>query len=437
MHYHESVEFLVDLGRVPDRRGTDEVAGLLSELGAPQTEVAFVQVAGSNGKGSTARMTESILRQTDDSIGLFTSPHLETLRERIRVDGRMISKGAIAEFTDRVQSYLLDRSARGTPLTFFEVVTAMGIWYFAREGVDVAVLEVGIGGEDDATSVVEPIAGCVTNVTCEHTDVLGGSIEEIARAKAKIAPRGKPLVTGATGAALDVVETIVDEVDGTVLTVGGRDADVTARYVDRVTHRESRVSIDADEWSIDATIPHLGRYQADNAGIATTLARAVVNDRDGDLDDRSIERGLARADWPGRFDVVSTDPLVVLDGAHNRDACRRLAETLSTFEYERLHLVFGAMSRKDHRAMVEALPPVDTAVTCAPALDRAADADVLHSVVVDVGVPDVTAAESVAEAVSIVRRRAAPADCILLAGSLFLIAEARPAALRLNAPKRV
>ncbi|MFW5974307.1 MAG: bifunctional folylpolyglutamate synthase/dihydrofolate synthase, partial [Natrialbaceae archaeon] len=236
MDYHEAADFLFDLRRFSVRPGTESTAALRAELGDPGTEVPFVQIAGSNGKGSTAKMVESILRESGLSVGLYTSPHLTSLDERIRVDGRPITASAVTEFVDRVRPWLLDRAAAGEPLTFFEVVTVMGIWYFDREDIDVAVLEVGLGGEYDATSVVDPVASCVTTVTLEHTDVLGDTIEEIAATKAKVAPGGEtPIVTGATGAAR---QTVQDEV-GELLTVGpagGESSDCTVSYDGRVNH---------------------------------------------------------------------------------------------------------------------------------------------------------------------------------------------------------
>jgi len=156
MHYHEAAAFLFDLRRFSVKPGTERVAALLDQVGNPEEDVSFVQVAGSNGKGSTARMTESILREAGLSVGLYTSPHLSALADRVRVDGLAMTEAAIADFVEEVKPWLVERAANGEPLTFFEVVTAMAIHDFARREVDVAVLEVGLGGEYDATSAVDP-----------------------------------------------------------------------------------------------------------------------------------------------------------------------------------------------------------------------------------------------------------------------------------------
>ncbi|MFW5918267.1 MAG: bifunctional folylpolyglutamate synthase/dihydrofolate synthase, partial [Haloferacaceae archaeon] len=184
MEYHEAASFLFDLRRFQVKPGTAAVRDLLAELGDPHEGVTFVQIAGSNGKGSVSRMVESVLREAGLTVGLYTSPHLDDVRERVRIDGRKIPESSLVEFVERARPFLLDRAAGGEPLTFFETVTAMGLWEFGRAGVDVAVLEAGMGGALDATSVVDPAASAVTNVALEHTRVLGDSIEEIATTKA-------------------------------------------------------------------------------------------------------------------------------------------------------------------------------------------------------------------------------------------------------------
>jgi dihydropteroate synthase len=349
---------------------------------------------------------------------------------RVRVDGRKISRGAVAEFVGRAKPFLVERAADGDPLTFFEVVTAMALWQFDRAGVDVAVLEVGMGGELDATSAVDPVAACVTNVTLEHTAVLGETIEEIATTKAHVAPGDAPLVTAATGEALAAVR----EQAGDVLTVGGPDDDVAVTYEGRVNHGEAAVSLAGEGWSVDARIPLLGRHQATNAGVATALARQV----DPDLGPAATARGLRDAHWPGRFEVIDRDPTVVLDGAHNPGACETVAGTLGEFDHDDLHLVFAAMHEKDHEGMVAALPTPDSVVACRPDIDRAEDPEVLARVwerAAD-GVA-VETVDPVLDALHRARERAGDGDLVLVAGSLFCIAEARRAWTRSELPKDV
>ncbi len=469
MDYHEAANFLFDLRRFSVKPGTERVATLLDRLGNPESALPCVQITGSNGKGSTARMVESILREAGLSVGLYTSPHLSSLSERIRVDGRPIPDAAIAEFVDEVKPWLVDRAADEAPLTFFEVVTAMAVHDFVRRDVDVAVLEVGLGGEYDATSAVDPVATGVTNVALEHTSVLGDSIAEIARTKARIATPGSPMVTACSGEALRVVRKVAGDADAPVTTVAGPEADdaatgsgaddadaggpspaIVATYEGRASPTDARIRFEGESAG-EYRIPLVGAHQATNAAVAAALSRRTMrvlgadegsdgsNTGAGDasLGDRALAGGLARATWPGRFEVVRTAPLTVLDGAHNPAACGRLAETLAEYDYADLHLVCAAMHDKDHAANAAALPDADRAITCRPALDRAEDPAVLAAALRRSGIDDVTAGGDVADAVSAALAVADDDDCVLLAGSLFAVAEARSALTRTVTPKSV
>lgn len=429
MEYHEAANFLFDLQRYPPRKGLDATRALLGALDDPHEGLTCIQIAGSNGKGSTARMVERVLRETGLDVGLFTSPHLNDVRERVRVNGRKITKQAVAEFIHASHEHILDTASRGNAPTFFETNTALALWEFDRQDVDIAVLEVGIGGRYDATSVVDPIASAVTSVTLEHTEMLGETIEEIARDKAHVAGN-HPLVTTETGSALDAIRETADE----VVTVGPENADIEARYEGR-NGLTGVVELSCSDWSVEASLPQLGAHQSLNAGVAAALCRQVT-----DIETGELVRGLENARWPGRFEVMGRDPLIALDGAHNPGGCATAATTLAEFEYDDLHLVFGAMSDKDHEQMVEALPQATRVYACEPATDRAEDADVLARTFDNTGaVPsaDVTVIRSVATALESALEAASSDDCVLVAGSLYTVSEARERWVRTETPKRV
>ncbi|WP_251330379.1 dihydropteroate synthase [Haloplanus pelagicus] len=432
MDYHAAADFLSDLRRFALDPGTESIRALLAHLDDPHETVEFVQVAGSNGKGSTARMTESILREAGYRVGLYTSPHFDDVRERIRVDGRRIPESAVVDFVERVRPFLVDRAVEGDPITSFEALTAMSLWYFGRSAVDVAVLEVGMGGRLDATSVVDPVAAAVTAVSLEHTDILGDTLDDIAAEKVTVAPADAPLVTGATGEARTAVRRHAPD----ALTVGFAEEtpDVTVAYDGLVNHTEAGVAISGADWDVDTRVPMPGAYQARNAGVAAVLARQAGGDR---VDAAAIANGLRGAHWPGRFEVVDRDPLVVLDGAHNPGACRAVAETLDEYDYAALHLVFGAMHDKDHRKMVAELPAVASVQACAPEHERAADPAVLAAAFESAGVTDVAAVPTVAAGLDRARAAAAPDDCVLVVGSLFAVAEARRTWSRLAVSRRI
>ncbi|MES3517666.1 MAG: dihydropteroate synthase [Natronomonas sp.] len=413
MEYHEAVEYLGSLQRRRPKLGTETTEAMLSALGDPQTAFDAVQIAGSNGKGSTAAMLSSILETAGLSVGLYTSPALNDVRERIRVDGRVISSGQLAAIVDDVAPAVAARTAVDDEPTHFEVLTVVALEQFRRQDVDVAVLEVGIGGRYDATSAVDPVAAAVTSVSLEHTDLLGDTVAEIARDKAQVAPDDRPLVTGADGEARAAIR---DEADA--ITVGTADSDVTVTETP-TDSTETAVSITGPGLSVETRSPLLGRHQAINAGVAATLAGQL-----GVTDPDSIGTGLRRVQLPGRFEIVSRDPLVVLDGAHNPGACAALSSVLDRYSGATadLRLVFGAMTDKDHRGMIEALPSIDAAYLCRPNTERAVDPTALESLV---GGTTAVTTDSVLEATERAITDAGDDDLVVVTGSLSVVAEAR------------
>ena len=428
MNFQSAANFCLELRRFPPRRGIDATRALLSELDDPHEGLSAVQIAGSNGKGSTARMLESTLREAGLSVGLYTSPHLDDVRERIRVDGRKIPKAEIVDFVEQARAYITDRAADGDAPTFFETLTVMALWHFARAEVDVAILEVGIGGKYDATSVVDPVASAVTSVTLEHTDILGDTIEEIATDKAHVTPADAPLVTGATGDAREAIRAVA----GDILTVDESDADVEFAY-DGIEGSDGRVGLAGQDFQVETRLPLPGSHQARNAGVAAALARQVA-----DVDDETLARGLRNAHWPGRFEVMSQEPLTVLDGAHNPGGCEQVAATLGEFEYDDLHLVVGAMVDKDHHGIAAALPEPDHVVACQADVDRAEDEAVVAAAF-EGEYPDteVETRSDVAGALEIALDAAREDDAVLVSGSLYAVREARTRWTRPMIPKRI
>ncbi|PSQ31519.1 dihydropteroate synthase [Halobacteriales archaeon SW_6_65_46] len=415
MQYHEAATWLFDLRRHSPRTGVEHTRRLLDSLDSPDEEYAVVQIAGSNGKGTTAAFLDRVLREAGLDVGLYTSPHLADVRERVRVNGRTLSKRAVAAYVERVEPYVTERAREDESPTFFETVTGMALWAFARQDVDVAILEVGIGGRYDATSATSPVASAVTSVTLEHTDLLGETEAEIARDTAHVATN-RPLVTAATGEPLAAIREFTDD---RIRTVGGDAADVTARYDGR-DGIESRVSLAGSEWAVETDLAMLGPHQAENAGIAAALARQVGDELDVPVSTNDLAQGLRSTHWPGRFEVMERDPLTVLDGAHNPGSCERLTATLAEFDYDDCHLVVGAMTDKDHAGMARALPDADAVYTCRPAFERAERSEVLAE-----SFPNAVGFDTVDAAVSAALDAAETGDAVVVCGSLFVIGEAR------------
>lgn len=426
MEYREAVDYLESLDRSRPKLGTETTARMLSALGNTHEGVNYIQIAGSNGKGSTAVMLERILREAGLDVGLYTSPDLNDLRERIQINGRKVPKDYVRSFAEEIKPCISRLRGEGDCPTYFEVLTVLALNYFGNEGVDMGVLEVGIGGRHDATSVVDPVASAVTNVSLEHTDILGETVQEIARDKAQVAPGGKRLVTSADSEALEAIQAETE-----VVTVGETEADIVAREGKMSSRVETSVSIVGPDWDVATNLSLLGQHQATNAGIAAALARQV-----SDIDTSVIERGLRSTHWPGRFEVMPTDSLVILDGAHNPAACRTVADLIDRYEFDELHLVFGAMKEKDHARMAEALPEADVVHLCQPDVSRAASFDTLSDAFAS-RTAEVVRNGTVQKAVEEALDTAADDDCVLITGSLYVVAEARNRWTRLQIPKRV
>jgi dihydropteroate synthase len=425
MDYHEAADYLTSFQQRRPKLGIDTTARMLSHLGDPHLDVDCVQIAGSNGKGSTARMLDGVLRNAGVSVGLFTSPGLNDFREQVRVDGRKIPKSRLSRYAEEIAPCIDRLRGDDDEPTHFEVLTAVALRHFSEADVDVAILEVGIGGRYDATSAVDPVASAVTSVSLEHTELLGDTVEEIARDKAQVAPEDAPLVTGADGDALAAIRAVTD-----VVTVGPDDADpdVVATETGMRSPVESEVSISGSGVSVDATLPLLGAHQATNAGVAAALARQVA-----DVGPDAVATGLRSITWPGRFEIMDREPMTVLDGSHNPGAAATIADLVERYDYDDLHLVFAAMSDKDYERMVESYPDIAAAYVTRPDLDRAADPEVLSDAL-SAHAGTVETIPSVPEATERAIAAADPDDFVLVTGSLYAVAEARDRWSRLLVP---
>jgi dihydropteroate synthase len=413
MEPREAVEYLDDLRRFGVKEGFGRARRLLDELGNPHVSLDTVTVGGSNGKGSVARTVESCLRHDGRSTGLYTSPHMYRLGERVRVDGNETRRRRIRDFVERVRPTVERMVAEGDGPTFFETTTVMALDEFARRGVDDAVLEVGLGGRLDTTRLADSDIAAVTSVALEHTGVLGDTVGEVAEEVAGIVPEGGVCVTAATGEALEVVRSTADE-RGAALRVVGEDIGVETLGRDGF---EQRIVVKTDD-EYELRTPLLGEHQARNVAVAVGVAEELGVSSDG------IRKGVRRGDWRGRFEVVEREPLVVLDSAHNPAAVDALVSTLDGFGYDELSVVFGSMSDKDNVGMASRLSGADRVYTVEPSKARSEDADSLAAVFESKGV-EATPSGTVADGVRAALDSADPEDAVVVAGSLWTVAEAR------------
>ena len=417
MTYVFMIEYLYGLQKHGIKLGLDTMRVLLARLGNPQHRFRALHIGGTNGKGSTAAMAAAVLQQSSLRVGLYTSPHLVDFRERIRVNGELISEDHAIRLIDRIRSVLGDDLAP----TFFEVTTALAFLHFAEEAVDVAVLEVGLGGRFDATNVVEqPLACGITTIGLDHQEYLGRSEEAIAFEKGGIIKPAMPVVIGRMGLEAEAVLSGIAREHSAPLWKLGRDFWLEESSSGRFSYRGV-----SQLWK-GLTCGLAGQHQWDNAACALALLEAAGG-AGLVIDEPAVQRGLQTVSWEGRLECVQTDPLVLLDGAHNPHAAYALARYLSDYLARhpdaRLILVWGMMRDKDHRGFIAPfVPMVSDIVLTQATLARSATIHELRSGLPD-GMYSVHEAMVPAEALSMAIQRANSKDLICVTGSLMLVGD--------------
>ncbi len=435
MTYEESVRALLSLGRElaspqqarVQKFGLANITILAADLGQPQRSSPCAHIAGTNGKGSTAAMLESILRAAGLRTGLYTSPHLERINERIRISGENISDHDFAAAWSHVHSSIESLMASGKLTahpTFFECVTAIAFLAFAQHQVDFAIYEVGLGGRLDATNIVEPEVAVITPIDFDHENFLGHSIEEIAAEKAGIIKPGAWVVSASERPEARTViarrctemDARLVEVDATARTEEVQSADGFYRGVAVFTHSRKKLTL-------APSLP--GRFQIRNALTATIAARLLA-ERGFPLPDTAIERGISSANWPGRLERLATQPDLYLDGAHNPAGARELLKFWKeNYDGRRIFLVYGAMRDKAVDEISGLLFPHATAVILTePHQPRAISAPLLAEMTSH-DAKDAIVVRDSGDALETALKRAGPQDAVFATGSLYLVGELR------------
>jgi dihydrofolate synthase/folylpolyglutamate synthase len=430
MSYNETIEYLFGLQKHGIKFGLANSHALMKLMGNPHRKFPSVHVAGTNGKGSTCLFLAAMLQDAGHRVGLYTSPHLVSFTERIRINNVPLSEDRVVGLAERVREGSRKAPGEGGgPMspTFFEVTTAMAFTAFAEEGVDIAVVEAGMGGRLDSTNVITPLVTVITNIDIEHTEFLGGKIEEIAAEKAGIIKPGVPVVTGVVQPdAFRVIERRAAEQRAPLYRLT-KDfgPENLARGRDQVFDYRGGGPVLAG-----LRITMLGRHQIDNACLAVAAAQCLRN-ADIAVSERAVRSGLERARWEGRLERVAQRPDMYLDGAHNPAAARTLASALRELRpaYGKLILVIGILADKDfHGILEELLPLAGHVVVTKPRYSRALDVSQLAESVRGLHA-SVSAAESVEQAVAEARKRASDEDLIVVTGSLYVVGDARAAVL--------
>ncbi len=415
MNAQEALAYLDSALWFGSKPGLERVGELLRQLGDPQKELKFVHIAGTNGKGSCAAMTASVLRAAGYKTGLFTSPYLLRFSERMQIDGREIAPEALARLVERIRPLA---EAMADHPTEFELITAAALLWFRQERCDIVVLEVGLGGRLDATNVIAaPEAAVIMNIGLDHTEVLGDTVEQIAAEKAGIVKPGCPCVLYSQS---ESVENVVREIcrrQGAELTVSCPEA--LESLADGPEGQEFAYKGERFR------LPLLGRHQLQNAAVALETA-AVLNRRGWRISRQALRQGLAETVWPARFEILQKEPFFVVDGGHNPQCAETVAENLlHYFPNRRRVLLLGVLADKDYAALTAILAPVADAFVCAtPDSPRALGAQALAEHLRQYGKP-VRACGSIEEAVAAALEAAGPEGMACAVGSLYMAGRVR------------
>lgn len=439
--YQEALDYIysfVDYERQPrprdaahyDLRRMDE---LFARLGNPHLKARTVHITGSKGKGSTAAMIASVLTASGYTTGLYTSPHLHIFNERMRVDNKLISDEEVVALVERLKPEVAavnEKAAHGR-LTTFEVITAIGFLYFEMKKVDFQVIEVGLGGRLDATNVVKPEVCIITSISLEHTDVLGNTLAEIAAEKAGIIKPGCVAVISPQAEEVNkVIEKACRDNRVKLIKVG---SDVTWQPLGFYASQQS-LRVKGRLGSYELAIPLLGQYQLENA-TAAVAALEVLAEKDPRINSDSITAGLAQVSWPGRLQVLSRHPLVVVDGAHNPYSAGKLREALERyFTFDKAILILGTSSDKDIGGIIAELSPVFGKVIATHSIHpRATPTAVVAAELRRHGI-EAEETEDISIALPLALALAGEKDLICVTGSLFVVAGAieQAQALHLN-----
>ncbi len=412
----------------------DRMRELCEHLGNPQDQYPSLHIAGSKGKGSTAAMTTAILQAAGYCTGLYTSPHLHSFRERMRIDGELITQEQLIELWSHVRPVV--RSLERT--TTFEIITALAFMHFSRSHVSWAVMEVGLGGRLDATNVIQSQACAITSLSYDHTDLLGHTLSLIAFEKAGIIKYGNPVVVGPQAPeAISVIEDVAEQTGAKLWHVGDarehqnglkkapdwrwilHKADSSGLWLD-IAGPDVKIN--------DIAVPLMGYHQAANATVAVALVH-TLRQSGIEIPVAAMRDGLAQTYWPGRLERLNEEPLIIVDSAHNGQSAERLEHSLQLFNYKRLILIFGASADKDIQGMLAVLAPQAAAILVTRSFHpRAAEPEQLAELAREIA-PDVPVHvfDDAIPALELATSWADKEDLILVTGSIFVVAAAREA----------
>lgn len=427
MNYQQTIDYLFtslpsfqNVGGSAYKPGLERISDFCRKIGNPQRNYFIIHIAGTNGKGSVSNMLAAVLQQAGYQVGLYTSPHLADFRERIRVNGEMISKQKVVNFVNKYH-----KSMKEADLSFFEMTTALAFDYFAQSDVEVAVIETGLGGRLDATNIVLPAVSVITNIGLEHTEYLGNSLPKIAREKGGIIKKSIPVIVGEKNSAYNLVlEDIA--ADNRSQIVYAPEAFICNKQYNEAEYQVFDMIRTRDNQQYTLRIPLLGEYQRQNLTTVCAIADFLHENTPLSISRRAFVEGLrectAITGFRGRWDIISTTPKIICDTAHNAHGLERVAEQLTKVECDKLYCVMGFCEDKDIKSILSLMPKKAHYIFTRADSRRAATTETLAALATELGL-DFECSENVNGAVELAKSKMGANDALFIGGSTFVVAE--------------
>jgi len=423
MNYKESLDFLQELCKFGINLGLERITKLLSLLGDPHLQIKTIHVAGTNGKGSTSAILASILQSAGYKVGVYTSPHLHSYTERIRINGSNISQNDFSAGMEKLKLIVPQvLKATGESPTEFEILTALALEYFKEQEVDIAVLEVGMGGRLDSTNVIRPEITVITSISSDHTNHLGFTLTDIAKEKAGVIKERVPIVTSIQN---HIVENVLKE--------KALNSQAPIYSIKDTYFKQLSFSQHGQEFTLKTKLktydklylPLLGDHQIENAVTAITCIE-VLQSMGWKITSKDVEEGLVKVKWPGRLEYLPTKPPILLDGAHNPQGALALSLAIPKyFTYEKLIMALGVLGDKDRKKIIEYLAPlVDVLIITKPPHSRAGDWRSLAQLAKAYN-KEVLVKEDFHKAIDTALSLGKTSDLVCITGSLYLLGESR------------
>jgi dihydrofolate synthase/folylpolyglutamate synthase len=418
MTYKKSISALFELRRFGIRPGLVNIKKLLYHLGNPHKNLKFIHIAGTNGKGSTAAFLHSILKHSNYKTGLYTSPHLIDFCERIKINDTQIKKTRVTELIEKIKKICFDHKIKNT--TFFDFATALAFIYFYEEKVDLAVIETGLGGKYDSTNVINPLVSVITNIGLEHQKYLGKTISEITVEKAGIIKKKRPVVTGVKQQKSKNILKEIANKSGSPLYISGRDFE----FINISGNLFNYINKNSEILKIKSGL--IGEHQKANASLAIKTSEILI-ESGYKISEQNIKKGICKAFWPGRMEVISENPKIVLDGAHNPEAWKQLKKSINNqFDYNRLFIILGVLEDKNINSLIKIMVPgTYKTIFCKPDIYRAADKEILKKYILFSDNKRLFWYDDPVESLTSSMAEADQNDLILVTGSLFTVGEIR------------